>query len=209
MEVLSVDEGDGALDGGLRGHQSPPEKDNPARGLSAYRTGSKFALSIPSGAAPLSRHCFPHPIPHETHLQGKRLSVWRGGGCLALAIDPRFRRCEAGGFGAFLIVKRAARVGRANRHRLFAENGDAELADPPARLFPLHRKRDGVQFIPVFLMPAAVAVKDAVAGFRIDGSPERGRIGHAEQRAATIRDRTWLAQLQHGASIAQEERAAA
>jgi hypothetical protein len=57
-------------------------------------------------------------------------------------------------------------------------------------------------------MPAAVTVEDAVAGFRIDGSPERGRIGHAEHRTATIRDRTWLAQLKHGASITQEERAA-
>lgn len=56
-------------------------------------------------------------------------------------------------------------------------------------------------------MPAAVTVEDAIAGFRIDGSPERGRIGHAEHRAATVRDGTWLAQLQHGASIAQEERA--
>ncbi len=126
---------------------------------------------------------------------------------MALAIEPCFGGGEAGGFGAFRIVERAARVGRANRHRLFAENGDAELAGPPARLFRLHRERDGVQVIPVFLMPAAVTVEDAVAGFRIDGPPERGRIGHAEQRAATLRDGTWLAQLQHGASIAQEERA--
>ena len=125
-----------------------------------------------------------------------------------MAIDPRFSRCKPGGFGAFLIVKPAARIGRTNRRRLFAEKGDAELADPLARPFQLHRERDGVQFIPVFLMPAAVTVEDAVAGFRIDGSPERGRIGHAEHCAATIRDRTWLAQLQHGASIAQEERAA-
>src|SRR6266849_5276322 len=133
---------------------------------------------------------------------------WRGGGCLALAIDPRFSRCKPGGFGAFLIVKRAFRIGRTHRRRLLAEKGDAELADPLARFLQLHRECDGVQFIPVFLMPAAVTVEDAVAGFRIDGSPERGRIGHAEHRAATIRDRTWLAQLQHGASIAQEERAA-
>jgi hypothetical protein len=125
---------------------------------------------------------------------------------LALAIEPRFSRCKPGGFGAFLIVKRAARIGRANRRRLFAEKGDAELADPLAWLFRLHRERDGVQFISVFLMPAAVTVEDAIAGFRIDGSPERGRIGHAEHRAATIRDGTWLAHLQHGASIAQEER---
>ena len=127
---------------------------------------------------------------------------------MALAIDPRFSRCKPGGFGIFLIVKPAARIGRTNSRRLFAEKGDAELADPLARPFQLHRERDGVQFIPVFLVPAAVTVEDAVAGFRIDGSPERGRIGHAEHRAATIRDRTWLAQLQHGASIAQEERAA-
>ncbi len=126
---------------------------------------------------------------------------------MALAIDPRFSRCKPGGFGAFLIVKRAFRIGRTNRRRLFAEKGDAELADPLARPFQLHCERDGVQFIPVFLMPATVTVKDAVAGFRIDGSPERGLIGHAEHRAATIRDRTWLAQLQHGASITQEERA--
>lgn len=125
---------------------------------------------------------------------------------MALAIEPRFRRCKPGGFGVVSVVERAARVGRAKRRRLLAEKGDAELADPPARLFPLHRERDGVQFIPVFLMPAAVTVEDAVAGFRIDGSPERGRIGHAEQRAATLRDGTWLAQLQHGASIAQQER---
>jgi len=126
---------------------------------------------------------------------------------LALAIDPRFSRCKPGGFGAFLIVKPATRIGRTNRRRLLAEKGDAELADPLARPFQLHCECDGVQFIPVFLMPAAITVEDAVAGFRIDGSPERGRIGHAEHRAATIRDRTWLAQLQHGASIAQEERA--
>ena len=124
-----------------------------------------------------------------------------------MAIDPRFSRCKPGGFGAFLIVKPAARIGRTNRRRLFAEKGDAELADPLARPFQLHRECDGVQFIPVFLMPAAVTVEDAVAGFLIDGSPERGRIGHAEHRAATIRDRTWFAQLQHGASIAQEKRA--
>lgn len=123
---------------------------------------------------------------------------------MALAIDPRFSRCKPGGFGAFLIVERAARVSRAKRRRLFAEKGDAELADPPARRFLLHRERDGVQFIPVFLMPAAVTVEDAVAGFRIDGSPERGRVGHAEHRASALRDGTWLAQLQHGASIAQE-----
>src|SRR3989449_4730030 len=136
------------------------------------------------------------------------LRVWRGGGCLALAIDPRFSRCKPGGFGALRVVERTARIGRTNRRCLFAEKGDAELADPLARPFQLHRERDGVQFIPVFLMPAAVTVEDAVAGFRIDGSPERGRIGHAEHRAATIRDRTWLAQLQHGVSISQEERAA-
>ena len=127
---------------------------------------------------------------------------------MALAIDPRFSRCKPGGFGAFRVVERTARVGRAKRRRLLAEKGDAELADPPARPFWLHHERDGVQFIPVFLMPAAVTVEDAVAGFRIDGSPEWGRIVHADHRAATIRDRTWLAHLQHGASIAQEERAA-
>jgi len=27
----------------------------------------------PVGAPPLSRHCFPHPLPHETRLCGKRL----------------------------------------------------------------------------------------------------------------------------------------
>src|SRR5437879_1160434 len=102
------------------------------------------------------------------------LRAWRGGGCLALAIDPRFSRCKPGCFGAFLIVKPAARIGRTNRRRLFAEKGDAELAYPLARPFQLHRERDGVQFIPVFLMPAAVTVEDAVAGFRIDGSPEQG-----------------------------------
>src|SRR5213594_1738883 len=151
-------------------------------------------------------HSWCPPFPGSSSLFSSRGR--RGGGCLALAIDPRFSRCKPGGFGAFLIVKPAARIGRTNRRRLFAEKGDSELADPLARPFQLHRECDGVQFIPVFLMTAAVTVEDAVAGFRIDGSPERGRIGHAEHRAATIRDRTWLAQLQHGASIAQEEQAA-
>lgn len=63
---------------------------------------------------------------------------------MALTVEPCFSRGKPGGFGAFLIVKRAARIGRANRRRLFAEKGDAELAGPPARLFRLHRERDGV-----------------------------------------------------------------
>src|SRR5437867_10275842 len=112
---------------------------------------------------------------------------WRGRSRLALAIDPRFSRCKPGGFGAFLIVKPAARVGRTNRRRLFAEKGDAELADPLARPFQLHSECDGVQFIPVFLMTEAVTVEDAVAGFGIDGWAERWRFGRFGVRASLIR----------------------
>jgi hypothetical protein len=40
-EVLAVDEGDDPLELGLSGHWDPQKRNNPARGLSACRTGSR------------------------------------------------------------------------------------------------------------------------------------------------------------------------
>lgn len=162
------------------------------RGGSPGRAGARQGFGVQNCLANRVRQRFTYPSP--------RL-------CLALAIEPRFRRCKPGGFGAFRIVERAARVGRANRRRLFAEKGDAELADPLAWPFRLRRERDGVQAIAVFLLPAAVAVQDAVAGLGVDGRREQPDITPAEHRPAAPGGRTGLAQLLHGASIAQERQA--
>ena len=50
-QVLAVDEDDGSLCHGLLAARISPGKNNPARGLSAYRAGGKCEASIASSAS--------------------------------------------------------------------------------------------------------------------------------------------------------------
>jgi len=105
---------------------------------------------------------------------------------LAVSVNPLLRGLQAGGLGVRGPCARLLCIPLADARRPFSHHRDRKLTGPAASLSQLDLEGDAVELVAVFLLFAAAAVEDPIAGPGINGRREqRGRAPAEHFPAAT------------------------
>ena len=139
----------------------------------------KSGVRVPCRRALLKRDSEAYPLSPPTTQQ-------RTEALLAVPVNPRLCRLQPRGLGVRRPFTGFLRIPLADARRPFSHHRDRKLTEPVASLSQLDLEGDAVQLVAVFLLIAAAAVEDPIAGPGINGRREqRGRAPAEHFPAAT------------------------